>query len=175
MFGSRFAPLALALAVTSTLTAQGPQAAAPPPPINEATDPALRGFKWRVIGPIGQGGRIDDIAVVENDPQVFYVGFATAGVWKTENNGITFRPVFDTYSTHSIGDIAIAPSSPDIVYVGTGEANNRQSSSFGDGVYKTTDGGKTFTHVGLRESQTIARIAAGSNPGCMRIRAAQSM
>ena len=150
---------AFALVAASALVAQGgPQAAAPPPPVNQATDPALRGFRWRAIGPIGQGGRIDDIAVVEGDPQVFYVGFATAGVWKTTDNGINFTSIFDEYSTHSIGDLAIAPSNPDVVYVGTGEANNRQSSSFGNGVYKTTDGGKTFTNMGLRETQSIARI-----------------
>jgi photosystem II stability/assembly factor-like uncharacterized protein len=126
--------------------------------INQADDPLLRGFRWRVIGPIGQGGRVDDIAVVENNTSTFYIGFATGGLWKTTNNGTTFESIFDTYGTHSVGDIAIAPSNPEIVYIGTGEANNRQSSSFGDGVYKTTDGGRTFTHVGLRETQTIARV-----------------
>jgi photosystem II stability/assembly factor-like uncharacterized protein len=131
---------------------------APRPPVNAAEDPLLRGFRWRSIGPTGQGGRVDDIAVVENNPSTFYVGFATGGLWKTTNLGTTFTPIFDTYSTHSIGDIAIAPSNPDIVYVGTGEANNRQSSSFGDGMYKTTDGGKTFTQIGLRETQSIARV-----------------
>ncbi|MDA1080403.1 MAG: hypothetical protein O2973_01810 [Gemmatimonadetes bacterium] len=150
---------AFTLLAASTLFAQGGQPEAPQPaPVNAATNPALRGFSWRAIGPIGQGGRVDDIAVVESDPQVFYVGFATAGVWKTSDNGINFAPIFDTYSTHSIGDIAIAPSNPDVVYVGTGEPNNRQSSSFGDGVFKTTDGGKTFTNVGLRETQSIARV-----------------
>jgi photosystem II stability/assembly factor-like uncharacterized protein len=130
----------------------------PRPIVNEAQDPLLRGFKWRSIGPTGQGGRVNDIAAVEGNPSTYYVGFATGGLWKTTNLGTTFEPVFDTYSTHSIGDIAIAPSNPDIVYVGTGEPNNRQSSSFGDGVYRTTDGGKTFTQVGLRETQSIARV-----------------
>jgi photosystem II stability/assembly factor-like uncharacterized protein len=162
MGSSRAAVLLLAL-IAPTLPAQGREGGPPPPPINQSTDPLLRGFRWRVIGPIGQGGRIDDIAVVENDPQVFYIGFATAGLWKTEDNGINIRPVFDTYSTHSIGDIGIAQSSPDIVYVGTGEANNRQSSSFGDGVFKTTDGGRTFTNVGLRETQSIARVVVHPN------------
>src|SRR5688572_25090604 len=146
---TRLASLLLFLA--APLDAQGPPAAQrdTTPPINQADDPALRGFRWRVIGPIGQGGRINDIAVVERDPQVFYAGFATAGIWKTSNNGVTFTPVFDTYSTHSIGDLAIAQSNPEVVYAGTGEANNRQSSSFGDGVYKTADGGKTWSNVGL--------------------------
>lgn len=157
----RFAPafaVIAALAGTSRLPAQAPQPPAAPPPINLADDPALAGFRWRSIGPVGQGGRVDDIAVVERDPQVYYVGFATGGIWKTKNNGVTYDRIFDTYSTHSIGDIAIAPSNPDIVYVGTGEANNRQSSSFGDGVYKSTDAGATWTPMGLRETQSIGRV-----------------
>jgi hypothetical protein len=129
-----------------------------PTPINWSTDPMLRGFVWRGIGPASMGGRIDDIAAVESNPYIYYVGFATGGVWKTINNGTTFQPMFDTYSSASIGDIAIAPSNPDVVWVGTGEANNRQSSSFGDGIYKSTDAGKTFTRMGLEDSQAIARI-----------------
>ncbi len=128
------------------------------PQINVASDPLLRGFRWRSIGPAGQGGRVDDIAVSEQDPRIIYVGFATGGLWKSVNNGTTFQPVFDTYPVSSVGDVALAPSNHDIVYVGTGEANNRQSSSFGAGIYKSTDGGKTFTELGLRETQSIARI-----------------
>ena len=129
-----------------------------PTPINWSADPMLRRFVFRGIGPASMGGRIDDIAAVESNPYIFYVGFATGGVWKTTNNGTTFQPIFDTYSTASIGDIAVAQSNPDIVWVGTGEPNNRQSSSFGDGIYKSTDAGKTFTRMGLENSQTIARI-----------------
>ncbi|HKS08682.1 MAG TPA: hypothetical protein VJS13_03985 [Pyrinomonadaceae bacterium] len=129
-----------------------------PTPINWSTDPMLKRFVFRSIGPASMGGRIDDIAVVEQNPYIIYVAFATNGLWKSTNNGTTFTPVFDTYGTHSIGDVAIAPSDPNIVWVGTGEANNRQSSSFGDGIYKSTDGGKTFTKMGLEDSQTIARI-----------------
>src|SRR5829696_692270 len=129
-----------------------------PTPINWSTDPMLKRFVFRSIGPASMGGRIDDIAVVEQNPYIIYVGFATNGVWKSTNNGTTFQPIFDTYGTHSIGDIAIAPSDPTIVWVGTGEPNNRQSSSFGDGIYKSLDAGKTFTKMGLEDSQTIARI-----------------
>jgi photosystem II stability/assembly factor-like uncharacterized protein len=129
-----------------------------PTPINLSNDPMLKRFVFRSIGPASMGGRIDDIAAVDNNTYTYYVGFATGGVWKTTNNGTTFQPIFETYSTASIGDIAIAPSNPEIVWVGTGEANNRQSSSYGDGIYKSTNGGKTFTRMGLENSQTIARI-----------------
>ncbi len=128
------------------------------PVLHVPDDPLLQSFRWRSIGPAGQGGRVDDIAVHPNDRRTWLVGFATGGLWKTTNMGTTFEPVFDSEGTHSIGDIAYAPSNPDIVYVGTGEANNRQSSSFGDGIYRSEDGGETFTHVGLRETQTIARV-----------------
>src|SRR5713101_3495253 len=107
--------------------------------INQAADPLLASFKFRSIGPASMGGRIDDIAVSESDPNIIYVGYAVGGVFKSENNATTFEPVFETYGTASIGDIAIHPANPAIVYIGTGEANNRQTSSFGDGIYKTTD------------------------------------
>src|SRR2546423_3234142 len=129
-----------------------------PTPVNWSGDPMLKRFVFRGIGPASMGGRIDDIACVDNNSYICYIGAATGGVWKTTNNGTTFTPIFDSYSTASIGDIAIAPSNPDIVWVGTGEANNRQSSSFGDGIYKSTDAGKTFTRMGLKDSQSIARI-----------------
>ncbi|HEX9366457.1 MAG TPA: hypothetical protein VF921_07510, partial [Vicinamibacterales bacterium] len=140
--------------------AQGFQQPAAPaaPPVHKSDDPILRNFTWRSIGPANMGGRIDDIAVVESNPSTYYVGFATGGVWKTTNNGTTFTPVFDEQPVASIGDIAIAPSNPDVVYVGTGEANNRQSSTFGAGVFKSTDAGKTWKYAGLKETQSIARI-----------------
>lgn len=128
------------------------------PPINQSDNPLLKKFVWRSIGPASMGGRIDDIEAVESNPFVYYVAFATGGLWKTVNNGTTWEPIFDTYATASIGDVAICQSNPNIIWVGTGEPNNRQSSSFGDGIYKSTDGGKTFTHMGLKETQTIARV-----------------
>jgi photosystem II stability/assembly factor-like uncharacterized protein len=148
----------------SGLLAQGGQATQPaqapplPPPINATTDPLLKPFTWRSIGPANMGGRIDDIAVVESNPSIIYIGYATGGIWKTTNNGTTWMPIFDTYPVSSIGDIAVAPSNPDIIYVGTGEPNNRQSSSFGAGVYKSSDAGKTFEYVGLKETQSIGRV-----------------
>jgi photosystem II stability/assembly factor-like uncharacterized protein len=150
---------AVAIVMITTVHPQGPGGTGQPArTINATNDPLLSVFRFRSIGPASMGGRIDDIAVSESDPHVIYIGYAVGGVFKSENNGTTFEPVFEEYPTASIGDIAIHPTNPDVVYVGTGEANNRQTSSFGDGIYKTTDGGRTFQHIGLRETQTIARI-----------------
>ena len=150
-------PLAVAAFLAPALSSQAPAPIAPPV-INQSTDPLLASFRFRSIGPASMGGRIDDIAVSESDPSIIYLGYAVGGVFKSDNNATTFKPVFETYGTASIGDIAIHPTNPDIVYVGTGEPNNRQTSSFGDGIYKTTDGGQTFTNIGLKDTQTIARI-----------------
>ncbi len=119
---------------------------------------ALKNLKFRSIGPATMGGRLDDIAVVESDPRIIYIGAAGGGLFKTVNGGTTWQALFENQPNPSVGDIAIAPSNPSIVYVGTGEANNRQSSSWGDGVYKTMDGGATWTHLGLRETHHIGRI-----------------
>ncbi|MFQ5742379.1 MAG: WD40/YVTN/BNR-like repeat-containing protein [Acidobacteriota bacterium] len=119
---------------------------------------ALSGLQLRSIGPAIMSGRFVDIEVVESDPYTFYVAAATGGVWKTINNGVTFAPVFERQGTHSVGDIAVFQPDPDIVWVGTGERANRQSSSWGDGIYKSTDGGKTWTNMGLRDSHHIGRI-----------------
>ena len=126
--------------------------------VNRSGNALLSPFRFRSIGPASMGGRIDDIAVFEKDPRIIYIGYAAGGVFKSTNAGTTFTPIFEQYGSASVGDLAIDQTNPDVVYVGTGEPNNRNSSTFGDGVYKTTDGGKTFTHIGLRETQTIARI-----------------
>ncbi len=125
---------------------------------NQSTNPLLSSFRYRSIGPASMGGRIDDVEVAPSDHNIIYIGYAVAGVWKSENKGTTWTPVFDEQPVASIGDIAVHPTNPNIVYVGTGEANNRQTSSFGDGMYKTTDGGKTWRHIGLRETQSISRV-----------------
>jgi len=93
----------------------------------------LKNLEFREIGPATMGGRIDDFAVVEGNPNIVFVGVASGGVWKTTNNGATWEPVFDKEGVSTIGGIAIAPSDPSVVWVGTGEPNNRQSSSWGDG------------------------------------------
>ncbi|MBZ5537573.1 MAG: hypothetical protein LAO31_16575 [Acidobacteriia bacterium] len=117
-----------------------------------------KNLKPRSIGPAIMGGRIDDFAVVENNPSIVYVATASGGILKTVNNGTTWEPIFDNEAVSTIGDIAICPSDPSILYVGTGEANNRQSSSWGNGVYRTMDAGKTWSHVGLKETKAIGRV-----------------
>ena len=120
--------------------------------------PAFDTLRFRQIGPATMAGRIDDFAVLESDPRVFYVATATGGLWKTTNNGTTFETVFDDQSTSSIGDVAIAPTDENLVWVGTGENNNRQSSSWGEGIFKSADGGRSWTNMGLVESRHITRI-----------------
>jgi len=133
---------------------------------------ALKNLQWREIGPAIMGGRIDDFAVVESNSKIVYVGAASGGVWKTTNDGTTWEPIFDNETVSTIGALAVAPSDPSIVWVGTGEANNRQSSSWGNGVYKSTDAGKTWTHVGLADSHHIGRIAIHpTNPSVVYVAA----
>jgi S1-C subfamily serine protease/photosystem II stability/assembly factor-like uncharacterized protein len=121
-------------------------------------DDYLSPFKWRSIGPANMGGRVTALAVNEADPTTYFVATASGGLLKTVNNGTTFTHLFDNQPTVSIGDVALAPSNPDIVWVGTGEANPRNSVSYGDGVYKSTDGGKTFTNMGLKKTFQIGKI-----------------
>ena len=115
------------------------------------------GLKWRLIGP-GRGGRVAAVTGVPSQPDTYYVGAALGGVWKTTDGGHAWMPLFDHQRVGSIGAIAVARSNPDIVYVGTGESAPREDVSIGDGVYKSIDGGRTWTHVGLGDSQHISRI-----------------
>ena len=120
---------------------------------------AFSRLEWRSIGPANMGGRIADVEGVPGDPNVVYVASASGGLWKTTNGGVKWTPIFEREGTISIGDVALAPSNPDVVWVGTGESAVRNSVSFGDGVYKSTDGGKTWQHMGLKESEHISAIA----------------
>src|SRR5919202_1826921 len=145
----------LCLSVAGLLWAQGRGAAtAPAPPPNVSTDPLLRGFEFRSIGPAVMMGRVDDIAGSEKDPMIVYVGFATGGLWKSIDGGNHWKSLMDALPNENIGAIGLAPSDDNILYVGTGEANNRQSSSIGNGVWGSMDGGKTFTNLGPDDSQS---------------------
>ena len=112
----------------------------------------------RNIGPAIMGGRTVDIVGIPGNPAILYVATASGGLWKTSNAGTTWTPLFDHQSTISIGSIALDPQAPDVIWVGTGEATARNSVSFGDGVYKSTDGGKTWRNLGLRDTRAISRI-----------------
>jgi photosystem II stability/assembly factor-like uncharacterized protein len=155
----------------------------------------LKGLKWRSVGPANMGGRVGAIALAPGNSKTFYVGYGTGGVFKTENFGTTFSPVFDKTGQHSIGAIAVADAPADwkgwdaekekiaeserakkgkakIVWVGTGEGNNRNSSSWGHGVYRSTDAGGTFEYVGLAETHDIPRIAVDPrNPDVLYVAA----
>jgi photosystem II stability/assembly factor-like uncharacterized protein len=115
-------------------------------------------FLWRAIGPALMGGRTVDIEAVEKQPWIIYAAIGPSGVWKSENAGTTWEPVFFKENTVSVGDIAIAQSSPNIIWAGTGEATCRNSVTIGDGVYKSTDSGKTWTNMGLKDTRHISRI-----------------
>ncbi len=115
-------------------------------------------MKWRCIGPANFAGRIVDVEALDNDFTHVVAATASGGVWKSLNAGTTWQPIFDNYASASIGDIKIFQKNPDIIWVGTGEANNRNSVAWGDGIYKSEDGGKTFTNMGLKDTYQISRV-----------------
>ena len=123
----------------------------------QVTDKLFSEMRWRSIGP-HRGGRTKSAAGAPSQPYTFYIGACNGGVWKTNDAGRTWNPIFDDQSTGSIGWVAVAPSNPNILYVGTGEGLPRPDLSIGDGVYKSTDAGKTWTHLGLRDGQQIPKI-----------------
>ncbi len=122
------------------------------------TDELLQAFQFRLVGPAVAGGRIHDVEALPNDPATILVASASGGIWKSTNNGTTWTPIFDGQPVSTFGDLAIAPSNPDIIWAGTGEQQNRQSTSWGYGVYRSTDGGETWTHLGLEETRHIGRV-----------------
>ena len=159
-------PAAAAFPATAPFPAArvGPAAGHPisPPsvsfPAAQAEQALAQDLVWRNIGPANPGGRIVDIEAVEGDFKRVFVATASGGVWKSVNAGNSWEPIFDDYAVSSIGDIAIFQADPEIIWVGTGEANNRNSVSWGNGVYRSTDGGAHFEHLGLDDTHQIARV-----------------
>ncbi len=137
--------------ITSILTAQ---------PIDFST---LKNLNIRNVGPANMSGRITAIDVVTSNPKIMYVGAASGGVWKSENGGSAWRPVFDEQPTQNIGALAIQQSNPDVIWVGTGEGNPRNSMNLGMGIFKSDDGGLTWKHMGLAATKTIHRIIIDPN------------
>ncbi|MGY8799369.1 MAG: WD40/YVTN/BNR-like repeat-containing protein [Longimicrobiales bacterium] len=157
-----FVVLALALA---TLTVPELHAQTP-------LQTAIDGMHFREIGPAIMGGRVADVAPIESKPTSFYVGLATGGVWLTENNGMSWTPLFDDQECASVGDVTVHQANPNVVWVGTGEPQNRQSSPWGCGVFKSTDGGLTWSDMGLTETRHISKIAIHpSNPDVVYVAA----
>src|SRR5689334_8154768 len=158
--------IALVASTTSTLYSQATPTSKTTPVAFNADSARLAELPWRSIGPAVTSGRVVDFAVPEGPRsqigerlgELFYVASASGGVWKTTNGGTTREPIFDKQGSASIGDIAVAPSNPEILWVGTGENNNQRSASWGDGVYKSENGGRTWTNMGLRKSEHIGRI-----------------
>src|SRR5499427_9753405 len=149
---------ALAAALIGLALLAGVQSGAMNAQVPSGLDAALlHEFSWRNIGPF-RGGRTKAAAGIPAQPGVFYMGVCNGGVWKTTDAGRTWKPIFDDQPTGSIGSVVVAPSDPNVIYVGTGEGLARPDLSVGDGVYKSTDAGKTWTHLGLRDGQQIPYI-----------------
>jgi photosystem II stability/assembly factor-like uncharacterized protein len=127
-------------------------------PKDRVTSATLAGLELRSLGPAFMSGRISDIAKDPSDPATWYVAVSSGGVWKTVNSGTTWQPIFDDYGSYSIGCVTVDPRNPWVVWVGTGEANSQRSVGWGDGIYKSLDGGASFTNVGLESSEHIAKI-----------------
>lgn len=124
-------------------------------PLNSST---FKGLKWRGIGPALTSGRISDFAFNPNNFSEYYVGVASGHVWKTTNAGTTYEPIFDNHGAYSIGCLAIDPNNPFVVWIGTGENNHQRALGYGNGVYKSIDGGKSWKNMGLKESRQIGKI-----------------
>jgi len=148
----------LAFLITSTsIIAQDDEAEK-----DEEKDPysssTFNGLKFRLLGPAITSGRVTDFAVNPNNYHEFYAAVASGNVWKTTNSGTTWEPIFDKYDSYSIGCVTLDPNNPHVVYVGTGENNSQRSVSWGDGIYRSEDGGKSFKNIGLKKSEHIAKI-----------------
>jgi photosystem II stability/assembly factor-like uncharacterized protein len=152
------------LAAFSQTTKPSTPDAIPKGPAVQAAPPApsvlslLANLKPRNLGPTTMGGRVADIAVYEKEPRIFYVGAAGGGVWRTDNGGMTFKPVFDKAGSANVGAVAVSQRDANLVWVGTGEGTSRNSAAWGDGIYKSTDGGTTWKNMGLPNSYHFSRI-----------------
>ncbi|HEX6631990.1 MAG TPA: hypothetical protein VF048_12905, partial [Gemmatimonadaceae bacterium] len=157
MRSSRLVPLLVGAAALAPLpaVAQAPLSAASA----QIDSTTMAGLRWRQVGPANMGGRITDVEGIPSPSKTFYVAAAAGGIWKTTNAGTTFRPVFYKERVASMGDIAIAPGDTNVIYAGTGEEDSRNSISPGGGLYKSTDGGKSWQFMGLKETEQIGRIA----------------
>lgn len=153
-------PIAAALfACCAVVLAQTqPAPAAKTPPKQATVEDAFRNLNPRALGPTTMSGRVSDIKVYEKKPATFFVAAASGGLWRTRNGGISFEPVFQYEGSVALGVVAVNQNDPDDLWVGTGEQNSRNSTSWGDGVYRTKDGGKTWTHLGLEDSQHVGGI-----------------
>src|SRR4030042_3224009 len=143
--------LLLVMAFTGSFAAQ--QTGPPPDPSN-----LTKHLRWRSIGPANMVGRISDFEALDNDFSQVLVASAAGGVFKSVNAGTTWEPIFDRYGSSNIGDVAVCQKDPNVIWVGTGESCTRNSVGWGDGVYKSTDGGKTFLNLGLKESPHISEV-----------------
>ncbi|WP_299361782.1 glycosyl hydrolase [Winogradskyella sp.] len=119
---------------------------------------SISGLKWRNVGPALTSGRISDFAFNPNNPFEYYVATSSGGVWKTVNSGVTYEPIFDSQGSYSIGCVTMDPNNQNVIWVGTGENNNQRSVAYGDGIYKSLDGGKSWKHMGLKNSEHIGKI-----------------
>jgi hypothetical protein len=139
-----------------------PAAAQQPAPAwssaGSSSEAIIRSLAIRELGPTTMGGRISDLAVYESDPRIFWAATASGGLWKTTNGGTTFRPQFWNGSSAAMGAVDVSQKNPNLVWIGTGEQNSRNSSSWGDGVYKSTDGGETWQSMGLKETEHISQV-----------------
>src|SRR5256714_6027727 len=170
-FCSRFFLFLLLLLCGLTARAADPSPSSTPVPPGAIDEKLFRGMQWRQVGPF-RGGRALAIEGIAGEPGVYYFGAVAGGVWKTTDGGANWAPLFDKESISSIGAISVAPSDHNVVYVGTGEAAVRGNISYGTGVYKSVDGGKTWKNVGLKDTRHIgALIVDPKNPDIVLVAA----